>query len=360
MENRYITDTDFLPKELTHFHGWFPNEITDDLYQIAYGVFNSCACLYDVYGLVTSIINRQKIPALRRFKLLSWKKSLESIVKSLNTNYSKDYRVIIYIPFMDYKKSLSEAIDCFRLAIFTIDEALNGIEPSIPEPQSIPAVPDIKTLFEKTFSFLIDPFNNIGKDVEEDEESGLRRLARAVLKESFVKDEMYRRGINFITINNEEIEITPSQFYHEPNRYKETFIEKGEIQEPNMDESAPKPIVSHTLDSFDPSSEYTNVRTTVMFHMLSSFVPVTKENKYRVMALFNYAFGKVYDIKKPKQETRDNAVRKYVDNCIANRLPPSNTLDFCNTVKKRLVEYGFEVPSIIEEGTEVKRHNDFH
>lgn len=358
MDNRYITDTDFLPKELTHFHGWFPNEITDDLYQIVYGVFKSCYCLYDVYNLVVLISNRQQVPILRKFKQDSWKKSLKSIVKSLESYKSRDYRVIVNIPIVSREMSLSDAIDYFKMTIITLDEMQNGNDcPVKKDLNAFQEVPDIKKLFEDSYAFLIDsPINVFNKDEEEEADSGIRRLARAVFKDYFVKDEMYRRGIDAIIVNGEEVKITPSQYYHEPNRYKETFIEKDKMQEFNIDESEPKSTVSQSLDSFDPNSEYVRTRTTVMYHMLSSIVPITKANKYKVMALFNYTVGKIYNIKLPKQETRDNAVRKYVDDCIAERLPPSNTYEFCTNVKKRLVEYGFDVPTVIENGTEVKKH----
>jgi hypothetical protein len=346
-----------MPKELTHFHGWFPNEITEDLYQIVYGLFKHCLCLYDVYKHVGSIANRQQVPALRKFKLNSWKKSLKSMVKSLETNNSKDYRIIINIPLVVREMSLSEAIDYFQMAIITLDEFLDyNVCPVEDFQNSFKAVPNIKQLFEETFSFLTDStVNAFNENEEENEESGIRRLAAAVFKDFYVKDEMYRRGIDSICVNGEEIKITPSEFYNEPNRYKETFIEKDKTYEVGLDDIEYRPLVSQATDSFDPSSEFVRTRATVMYHMLSSFVPITKENKYKVIALFNYAIGKIYNFKLPKQETRDNSVRKYVDDCIANRLPPANSLDFCISVKKRLIEYGFDVPAIIEDGTETKK-----
>ena len=358
MEIRYITDTDFLPKELTHFHGLFPNEITDDLYQIVYGAFRSCYCMYDIYNLVVLFANRQVVFALKKYKLNSWKKSLKAIVKKIESNSSNDFKVVIFIPLVSREMVLSEAIDYFQMAIFTIDEILSGNDCPIQKDfNAFPSVPDMKELFEDTYSFLTDPFIDTSGEQQEDVESGLKRLAFQVFKTKFVTDEMYRRGIDSITINNEEVTITPSEFYHDANKYKETFIEKNKVYEPTVEELGATVKVTQPLDSFDPSSEFVKVRSTVMFHMLSSILNITMENKYQVMALFNYAVGKVYDIKRPKQETRDNAVRKYVDDCIAGRLPTGNTLDFCQSVKKRLIEYGFDVPAIIEEGAEIKRHD---
>ena len=172
-------------------------------------------------------------------------------------------------------------------------------------------------------------------------------------------DEMYRRGIKSRQENNNEINITPSPYYHEPHRYKEIFINKEEIHVPGIEEIETKIKETKYNDSFDPSSKSIMVRTTIMYHMLSNILPVTMENKYKVMALFNYAVGKDYNFNKPKQETNNNAVRRYVDECIANRLPTKNSLEFCQIVKNRLKEYGFDVPKIIEDGAEITRYEKF-
>lgn len=371
MEIKYITDTDFLPKELTHFHGLFPKEITDDLYQIVYGILKPNWQFPDVYQLVTNIAAKETIAPIKKFKLMTWKSSLELISKSLIKFQSSDYDVVIYVPITYCEMYITEALDFFQLAIFTLDEMLKGNETPFDSDFKCPEIPNMKQLFESYYSFLfgseitshrkMEPLYRFTKDMlpkhDDDTIDADIRLKRKYIQ-MIICDEMYRRGIKSYQENNNETNITPSPYYNEPYRYKEIFINKDEIHVPGMEEFEARTKANQYNDSFDPSSENIKVRTTIMYHMLSSFLPVTMENKYKVMALFNYAVGQKYDLNKPKEETRNNAVRRYVDDCIKERLP-SSTLDFCQSVKNRLKEYGFDVPEIIEKGAEIKRYEKF-
>ena len=343
METKYITDTDFLPSEVTSQRIW-SNDLDEDLYQITYGILRDDATLETVYDLIVRISKQQTIDTIKRFKLQSWKKSLESILKTLNKLNSKDHEVIVQIPFLGEGASIGEVISKFRLAVFTIDEILtNGDEKMSIEanPTYLFPIKTIKELFDSYVDEYMEELLENGYSVYNQTTEGEDK----VFDESsywyvILLDEMHRRGIQSVG----KAEITPSKYYNEPERYKFAFIERESLLDTNK-------LVSsiHIDESFDPNSETNKLRTAVMFYMLDSFSPITDENKHQAIALMNYSIGKVYNIKAPKKETNNNNVRKYVSNLRNGQYLKSEKIDFLENLRDRLLEYGFDVPEVINE-----------
>lgn len=367
MEKKYITDTDFLPKELTHYHGLYNSEMTDDLYQIVYGMFEPICSLDRVYETVIRIASRQKSSAIRKFKLLNWKKSLDAIHKSLNKLDSKEYEVIVFIPLRDCEVSLTAVESFFQLAIFTINELLES--DTIPTP-TFPneVVPDIKELFEQSYVELFKALDEGEPDIEE-------YYQRAKYMQTIVLDEMYRRGIETINMKQgekpiipfgslgdaeklkdwlremEEKPIIPSQYYDQPDLFKEIFIEKHmQLEQNSESDSVPAPGSPKTSSVYD--NDTIGIRAKVMYSMLNTFCPVTDDNFNRVVALIDFAVGKQdrrYNINttndpKVNLENNKNSIKKYVRDCRDNPkyLEEPNSAK----VRERLSMQGFEVPEV--------------
>lgn len=146
----------------------------------------------------------------------------------------------------------------------------------------------------------------------------------------------------------EEIEkpILPSQYYDQPNLFKEIFIEKGLQLELNAGSPLPNP--SELPSASDNDTIQT--RAAVMYYMLDSFCPVTEDNFNRAVALIDFAVGKQspkFNVNKTNDaETNKinnkNSIKKYVRNCRDDKnyleLPTSDK------VRARLLEQGFEIP----------------
>lgn len=360
MEKKYITDTDFLPQELTHYHGEYSDEMTDGLYQIVYGILAPSQTLSNVYDVVIRVLSREKSPAIRKFKLQSWKKSIDGILKILNKVDTKGFEVIVFVPLRDCEMTLSAVQSYLQLAIFTISELLESDlvpEPTLPNDH----VPNIKKLFEESYSELFVALDEGKPDVEE-------YYQRTKYMQAVVLDEMYRRGIDTIKLKQEEnpinpvqwlsdvvagkeveeIEkpILPSQYYDQPNLFKEIFIEKGLQLELNAGSPLPNP--SELPSASDNDTIQT--RAAVMYYMLDSFCPVTEDNFNRAVALIDFAVGKQspkFNVNKTNDaETNKinnkNSIKKYVRNCRDDKnyleLPTSDK------VRARLLEQGFEIP----------------
>ena len=56
----------------------------------------------------------------------------------------------------------------------------------------------------------------------------------------------------------------------------------------------------------------------------------------------------MYNIKAPKKETNNN-VRKYVSNLRNGQYLKSEKIDFLENFRDRLLDYGFDVPDVINE-----------
>lgn len=363
MEKKYITDTDFLPQELTHYHGEFSDEMNDGLYQIVYGILAPSQTLSNVYDVVIRVVSKENSPAIRKFKLQTWKKSIDAILKALNKVDTKGFEVIVYVPLRDCEISLSAAQSYFQLAIFTISELLETN--SIPEPVCPKDfVPNIKKLFEENYSELF-------LALDEGEPDDKEHYERAKYFKDIVLDEMYRRGIDTIKLKQEvnpinpvqwldnvvagkEVEcaekrILPSQYYDQPALYKEIFIERGLQLELNAE--------SLTINASELPTAFDNdtieTRAAVMFFMLDSFCDVTKDNFNRAVAMIDFAVGKQtpkFNVNKANDKetnkvNNNNSIKKYVRNFMVDKegyleLPTSDK------VRARLSEQGFEVPSI--------------
>lgn len=355
MEKKYITDTDFLPKELTHYHGEYNSEMTEDLYQLVYGIFEPKPSLSSVYDLVIRTASRQKSAAIRKFKLQQWKKSLDAILRALKKLDSKGYEVIVYVPLRSCEVSLSAAVSFFQLAIFTIDELLESDTIPTPAFPNEPLVPNIKALFEQSYAELFDALDEGKPDVEE-------YYQRGKYMQAIFLDEMYRRGIDTIKkfthhqllldiMGKEwaEIPILPSQYYDNPELFKEIFIDKGKQLELNAEQDGvPTPNATETSSVYDNDS--IGVRVKVMYSMLKTFCELNDDNFNRVVALIDFAVGKQgrrYNINtsndsKVNLENNKNSIKKYVRECRDNPryLEEPNSAK----VRERLKMQGFEVP----------------
>lgn len=362
MEKKYITDTDFLPQELTHYHGLYFDEMRESLYQIVYGIFDVTQTLSGVYEVVVRTASKEKSPAIRKYKLLTWKKSIDAILKALNKVDTKGFEVIVYVPLRDCEMTLSAAQSYFQLAIFTISELLES--DSIPEPDyPNEVVPDIKQLFEESYS---DFF--LALEEEELDENKVD-YQRARYLQAVVLDEMYRRGIETIKLNRAkeisdpvqlvndlvagkevkvlEKPILPSEYYDQPNLFKELFIEKGKQLELGGESLTPN---ASELPSVSDNDNI-QTRAAVLYYMLNSFCPLTDENFNRVVAMIDFAVGKQspkFNVNKANDTevnkvNNKNSIKKYVrafrDNPHYLEEPTSDK------VRARLSEQGFEVPA---------------
>jgi hypothetical protein len=358
MEKKYITDTDFLPVELTHYHGLYTNEMTDDLYQIVYGIFQPSHTLSDVYEVVLRIVSKQKNPAIRKFKLMSWKKDIESIVKILGKLNPKDSEVIVYVPLRGCELSLSAAISYFQLAIFTIDELANSETTPAPAFPNEPLIPDLKGLFEESYSDILSMLDDYDPEIDEMGSGDDNYWQHAKYWQSVILDEMYRRGIETVKMK-EETPILPSEYYGDTTLYKQTFIENG--SQLVLDSG------SDVVSSFDaPESQtvYDNdtigTRAAVMYYMLSSFCPITDDNFNRAVAMIDFAVGKQspkFNVNKANDTeinkvNNKNSIKKYVRNCRDNRKyleePGSQK------VRERLPNQGFDTPTPEDSSTKRK------
>lgn len=347
MEKKYITDTDFLPQELTHYHGLYSSEMTDDLYQIVYGIFQPSQSLSGVYDLIVRTASRQKSPAIRKFKLLTWKKSLDSIHKTLSKLDTKGFEVIVFVPLCRCEMSLSAVKSYFELAIFAISELLES--GSVPEPTSPsePLVPNIKELFEDTYSGIFTMLDDYDPEIHEIGAGDGGYYQHAKYWQAIIYDEMYRRGIDTVKLGEKETRISPSQYYGNPNLYKEIALEKSLMLE--LDVESPIPEAPETPSASDNDSIQT--RAAVMYFMLSSFCRVTDENFNRAVAMIDYAVGR----QTPKYNanlTNDteinkvnnkNSIKKYIRKCRDEK--DYLGLQTSDKVRARLTEQGFDISS---------------
>ena len=347
MEKKYITDTDFLPKELTHYHGIYSDEMTDDLYQIIYGILAPSQTLSKVYEDVVRVVSREKSPAIRKFKLQTWKKSIDAILKTLNKVDTKGFEVIVYVPLRDCEMTISAVQSYLQLAIFTISELLES--DSIPEP-TFPndQVPDLKKLFEESYSGVFTMLDDYEPDFTAlgwDDS----RYQHAEYWKAIILDEMYRRGIETVNLKGEEEPILPSEYYGDSTLYNQTFIEKGMMLEPELEsDDVPMPGVSETLAS---DNDTIGTRAAVMYYMLNSFCPVTDDNFNRAVALIDFAVGKQspkFNVNKANDTeinkvNNNNSIKTYVrkfrDNSDYLNEPTADK------IRARLSEQGFEVPA---------------
>ena len=372
MEKKYITDTDFLPQELTHYHGAYSDEMTDGLYQIVYGILAPSQSLSNVYDVVIRVASREKSPAIRKFKLQSWKKSIDGILKTLNKVDTKGFEVIVLVPLRSCEMTLSALQSYFQLAIFTISELLES--DTIPQsafPNDV--VPNIKQLFIGTYSKLfaaLDKDNPLyeafyqNEPEKEENNQGESEVEvhyqRFKFKQAVVLDEMFRRGIDSINSDEEEDSpdpilnlkhavfgsIFPSQYYNKPELFKEIFIEKDLQLELNAGSPLPNASELPTVSDNDTIE----TRAKVMFAMMRTIQEITDDNFNRYVALIDFAVGKQprkYHINTANdteinKENNNNSIKKYVRYCRDNQ-------DFLNEptsdkVRARLLEQGFEIP----------------
>ena len=349
MEKKYITDTDFLPVELTHYHGLYTNEMTDDLYQIVYGIFQPSHTLSDVYEVVLRIVSKQKNPAIRKFKLMSWKKDLESIVKTLGKLNPKDSEVIVFVPLRGCELSLSAAISYFQLAIFTIDELANSETTPAPAFPNEPLIPDLKGLFEESYSDILSMLDDYDPEIDEMGSGDDNYWQHAKYWQSVILDEMYRRGIETVKMKGVETTILPSKYYEDSTLYKEIFIDNG--SQLKLDSESTETASSATPASVTVYDNDTiQTRAATMYYMLSSFCPVTEDNFNRAVAMIDFAVGKQerkYNVNasndtEVNKVNNKSSIKKYVRNCRDNK-------DYINEpssakVRERLAAQGFEIP----------------
>lgn len=340
MEKKYITDTDFLPQELTHYHGGYSDEMNDGLYQIVFRIFLSAGNLNHIYDQVIRIARGEGNATIRKFKLLSWKGSLEDIRKMLAKCKSKEYDVIVYIPYVGCLLSLATVESHIKLVIFTIDELLNSNP--IPKPlfPDQPPVPDIKSLFESSYE-------DIYESLDEGKPSSDGLLERTRYNHLIIQDEMYRRGIESIRHKGKSFRIQPSKFYGNNQLYKQLFIDNGLQHQQNAESLLPN--ASELPSASDNDSIQT--RAAVMYFMLNSFCRVTDENFNRAVALIDFAVGKQspkFNVNKANDTeinkvNNKNSIKKYVRTFRDN----PHYLDEPNSdkVRARLTEQGFDISS---------------
>lgn len=337
MEKKYITDTDFLPQELTHYHEDSLDEMTAGLYQIVFRIFFSLGNLNHVYDQVVRIAHGEKNATIRKFKLLSWKDSLDGIRKVLAKFKSKENDVIVYIPYTGCELSLATVESLIKLVIFTIDELLNSNP--IPEPlfPDEPSVPNIKSLF-------VSSYEDIYESLDEGKPGSEGLLERTRHNHLIIQDEMYRRGIESIEHKGKSIRIQPSQFYGNNKLYKQLFIDNGRQHQQNAE--SPLPNASELPSVSD--NDTIGTRAAVMYYMLNSFCPVTDDNFNRAVALIDFAVGKqspkfnvnIANDTEVNKVNNKNSIKKYVRTFRDNK----NYLNepTSDKIRARLSEQGFE------------------
>lgn len=347
MEEKYITDTDFLPQELTHYLREYSDEMTDGLYQIVFRIFLSPNNLNQIYDQVIRIAHRDISATVRNFKLRSWKERLDGIRKVLTKFKSKENDVIVYIPYADCKMPLDAVESSIKLVIFTIDELLNSNslpEPLFPEEKS---VPDIKGLF-------VLFYEDIYESLDEGKPGASGLLERTRYNHLIIQDEMYRRGIRSIKYKDKEFNIQPSQLFGDTQLYKLLFIDNGRQRQQETDGATniPNDALASIYDN-----DTIGTRAKVMYAMMRSICKPTKDNFNIYVALIDFAVGKQprrYHINTTNDtginlENNKNTIKKYVRYCNDN--PDYLTEPASDKVRARLMEQGFDIQELCKGST---------
>ena len=346
MEIKYITDTDFLPDELTQYHDSNNCEMTNDLYQIVFGILQASNDLNHVYDLVIRVAHREKNDTIRKFKLQELKKSLESILKVLTKFKSKENEVVVYIPYTECEISMSAAESYFKMAVFTIGELLDG--KAIPEPlfPNETLVPDIKSLFMKSYE-------SIYESLDEGKPGSGGLLERTQYNHLIIQDEMYRRGITHIfdKKRGKHIDILPSQYYDDDKLYKRIFVDNGlKNQQDNESNMIPTPNATEGSSLYD--NDNIETRAKVIYYMLDSICPLTEDNFNKYVALIDFAVGKqprkfhinrANDVEINKENNK-STIKRYVRNCMSD--PDYLKKPYSDRVREKLIMQGFEVPEV--------------
>ena len=334
MEYKYITDTDFLPESLSHFNN--RTTLDDGLYQIVYGTLQDDVTLTEVCDLVIRVADTISNVLIKKFCLPSWKKSIDNIVKTLGKLKDKEKCYLVNIPFTHYQETLEETVSRLQLAEFTINEMIDkGEKPyEIKDTPTYPfPVMEINKLLEGYYEeFLIDLCSepNLREDID--------------YWKQILFDEMYRRGIRQFKEpngNKNETVLSPSKYYNEPQLFMESaFIGKEEL--------TGKIHGSDTVGQEQPTDSAKALKMKekagVLFYMLQELAPINNDNQHLVIALINRACDKEYNIKKPKAETNNNTIKRYITT-FKNLGLTEEKQDFIDNVRSNLAEYGFDLPT---------------
>lgn len=332
MEYKFITDTDFLPESLSHFNN--RTSIDYGLYQIVYGTMQPEVALTDVCDLVIRVAGTLGNTIIKRFCLPTWKMSIDKIVKTLGKLEGKETRYIVCIPFTDYQETLEETVSRLQLAAFTINELIEKGEKPY-EIEETPSYPyPVKEINELLGTYCEDYLEGVSRDILLCTDFGFW--------ESVFFDEMYRRGIKqFKDSHGVTHNLSPSKYYNEP----QLFLESKFIDQEEMTGRIPVgDSVGQDLPTDSAMSLKLKEKAAVLFYMLQELVQLNNDNQHLVIALINRACDKVYNIKKPKGETNNNTIKRYITT-FKNQGLEEEKQDFVDKVRSNLAEYGLDLPT---------------
>ena len=339
MITKYITDLDFVPTEYLRYHGGlYSNTLVKDYYQILYGILRENIMLDDVYDIVVRMSKKEPAGVVKRFKLMEWRKTNETIIRNLNKSNLKDCNVVVRIPFTNYEEDIATTINYFQLVTFTIDEILEKGDKEL----EVAETPNYEFPVKDMKQLMADYCDNYVITLREKgyirewvtKEDGSKELYDELgYWVDILLDEMYRRGITHF---GEGKGARPSKYFSEPHRYKEAFIEKGkelEISEIENDDEPGKPIDTNN----------SKIKVAVMYYLLNNIAAIKQYNQHEAIALINYAIGKPYNVNAPKRETNSNTVKRYLTKYRNNGLKEEKQ-EFIDAVRAKLAEYGFKLP----------------
>lgn len=343
MNDRFITDTDFLPIEKYEYLYYIKerrNNQQEELYQLIMGIL-IYRNIDDIYHLLMTLSVNQESAIIRNVKLKLWKDELQAIITSIKKYRIKNYQVHIVLPYLIYNTwlGIETVISYFQWAINIIDEIQNFNERLVlnKETNLCFPLPDMNYFFCRFVAEKLHP--NWQEDESLDNLSifdapinieKMRTDGMFNIEIELWYDEMIRRG--FV-----KTEHCKSKFYNsEEKNYRKFFIDI-DIKNEELDIIDSVNLKHNTEDVSDKE------KTAVIYYMLQNKV----ENDI-IIKVCNYVLGKKYNQEIHKKNT--NNVERYIRHYRKEKLDKDNiNKSMIEKVSKILSDYEMEIPQNVKD-----------
>lgn len=341
MENRYITDTDFLPTDrysyLYQLEDDRENNNQKELYQLIFGVLYH-RNIDDIYHLLMILSTQQVSPILRNVKLKQWKEELLHIISNLKKYKIRTYNVLVVLPYIwrNFKVNVDEVISYYQTAIDIIDEMqrMNDMIGLQERGDFCYPLPDMRWFF---WEFLV---SKILPDYEGELEDLFDMNDINIHRKDMRNDGIF--GIDYEVLCDEMIRrkiggnLEKSQYYNsEEKTYRKFYIE-DEIPTAEFGISS-VPTQPMVMDVSDKE------KTAVIYYMLRN-----KVDKETIIKVCNYAIGKQYNKDTHKKNT--NNVERYIRLYEKDKLDADSiAIKMVEKVAKVLADYEIEMPSNVSD-----------
>lgn len=305
MEERIITDTDFVPEEHVQLDSY------DEVYQIEYEILSGVPDFNRTHDNIVRLVKNRPSQLSRKAMLVIWQQELNKIVTALKSFYNKKFETIVYIPITLYRERIETTLQQFEFAKILIGELVqdpNQVDRIVAKDNS--RIPNIYELFAETFENFCDTGN--GLPVED-----------VNWNRKVIVDEMLRRGLydygrldklchgRYVTSKD----FVPSEHYDEKERFFEVFYEdKEHLEKADID----KLMVGLTEEQLR-EEDNRKVKCGVMYYILRD-----KLDTYSLAAIINYACRVPYNNKVKKANT--NSVEKYLRLYKKHDMNPENSI----------------------------------